>query len=128
MLVTTIVLLSATLSAPLPSDAGREARVAFEKKLTGEWLNGGPCIGDITIRSNGTFERRHYSPGNETVRGTWKLKWDALSPTLLLTCDESDGERHVGKTWDMKVIRLDDEAMHWESGGNSAGRFKRKKE
>src|SRR5262245_8162256 len=61
--LTTVALLSAVIAAPAPPD---DARAAVEKKLVGEWVKGGACIGDITIRADGTFERRHYSPGNYT--------------------------------------------------------------
>jgi len=124
MFLTTVAFLSAVIAAPGPQDG---SRAAAERQLVGEWVNGGACIGDITIRADGTFERRHYSPGNHTLSGTWKLKRDALPPTLVLTCDKSDWEGDVGKAHELKVTRLDDEAMTWESGGRVAGRFTRKK-
>jgi hypothetical protein len=86
---------------------------ALEKKLHGAWESGRDCVGDLTLRSDGTFERRHFSPGNNKLSGTWEMRWNALPPTLVLTCKTSDeGDRFsVGKTSKFKVIRLDDETV-----------------
>src|SRR4051812_47547828 len=109
MNLTTFALLSFAVAFPVPADQ-KDTLNALEKKLVGEWMNGGACVGDITIRADGTYERRHFSPGNNTLAGTWKVKWDALPPTLVLTCEKSDGEGHVGKTQEVKVVRLDEDA------------------
>lgn len=55
----------------------------LEGKLLGEW-EGGPCMGSITFRSNGVFERFHYSPGNCHMTGEWKLHWDQIPPLLVM--------------------------------------------
>src|SRR5688572_25898464 len=72
------------------ADKPREPLVALEKKLHGMWESGRDCVGDLTLRADGTFERLHYSPGNNKLTGTWELRWNALPPTLVLTCKDSD--------------------------------------
>ena len=53
--------------------AGENVRPTLEKKLHGEW-KGGPGVGEIVFRPDGTFERRNDSPGNHILKGTWELK------------------------------------------------------
>ena len=62
---------------------------ALEQKLLGTWW-GGPCVGNYTLHANGTYELRKFSPGNNTLTGTWSLRWDSLPPTLVVTCKNSD--------------------------------------
>jgi hypothetical protein len=123
-----LLLLGVATAAPVPDTRPKEVIEKLEAKLVGEWVNGGACIGDITIQSNGTFERKHYSPGNNTLSGAWKVQWDALPPTLVLACDKSDHEADVGRTQEYKVVLLNDDSMNWESGGQTAGHFARQKE
>ena len=87
------------------------AQAALEKKLHGEWKGENACLGDLTLRADGTFERRHHSPGNNTLAGIWAVHWDALPPTLALTCKTSDNPNAIGKTVEVKLIRLDDAAL-----------------
>lgn len=126
--VVLLLFLGVVVAAPVPPNKEKDGAVALEQKLVGEWLKGGACIGDITINANGTFVRKHFSPGNNTLNGTWKLKWDALPPTLVLTCASSDQKDFIGKVWEQKVVQLDDEVLRFESGGHTAGNFTRKKE
>jgi hypothetical protein len=126
MFLTTAALLTLTLAAPASRD-GKDTPVAQEKKLVGEWTKGGACIGDISFRPDGTYDRKHYSPGNNTLKGKWKVRWDTLPPTLVLTCEESDREDLVGKKWEVKITRLDDDGLHFESDQQTAGRFTRAK-
>src|SRR6476659_5945434 len=71
-------------------DKPKETPVALERKLHGAWIAEGDCVGDLTLRADGTFERQHYSPGNNKLAGTWEVRWKALPPTLVLTCKTSD--------------------------------------
>jgi hypothetical protein len=113
----------------------QEPSVALEKKLHGAWeADDMDCVGDLTLRADGTFERQHYSPGNNKLAGTWEMRWDALPPTLVLTCKTSDEPDRfsVGKTSEVKVIQLDNEYLAYEfPGGPNPGkgmhRYKRVK-
>jgi hypothetical protein len=98
-----------------PPDRRAEGPAALVRKLHGEWSSG-PCIGELTLRADGTFERQHYSPGDNTLTGTWEVRWDALPPTLILTCTASDYEGYIGRE-EVKLIRLDDEALVYQHPG-----------
>src|SRR4051794_11555307 len=123
MFSTTVAVLALSISAPIAID--RQPTPVIEQKLVGEWTKGGACIGDITFRADGTYERKHFSPGNNTLTGRWKVRWDALPPTLVLICEQSDRMDFVGKTWEVKITRLDDEGLNFDSGQQTAGHFTR---
>ena len=107
-------LLPATAAPPAGRAAG--APVALERKLWGTW-RGGPCMGDLTLRANGTFERRHYTPANRTRSGTWAVRWDALPPTLVLTCTDADWAGEIGTVREVKVVQLDASALSYQWPG-----------
>jgi hypothetical protein len=94
------------------ADKPKEGPVALEEKLRGAW-NGPACGGNWTFKADGTFAAEHYSPGNNKLTGTWAVRWNALPPTLALTMQTSDAPERikVGETWEVKLIRLDDEAL-----------------
>lgn len=81
---------------------------ALEKKLTGSWEGTGPCDGRLILNTNGTYEWKLHGPGGNNSSGTWKLRWDALPPTLTLDCIQSDAADNVGRLGQCKVVRLDD--------------------
>src|SRR5687767_3828917 len=59
--------------ASQPAGPGRGGELAaLEQKLLGTW-QGGPCVGDYTFNPDGTFELRHFTPGGNTLTGTWSL-------------------------------------------------------
>jgi len=91
-MIRTAILLAASLvfTSPVQTpDKPKESPVALERKMDGGW-KGGACMGDYTFNRDGTFEVQHFTPGNNTLTGTWSLRWDALPPTLVLTCKTSD--------------------------------------
>jgi len=98
------------------ADKPKEPPVALEKKLHGAWECERDCVGDLTFRADGTFDRLRYSPGNYKLTGTWEMRWNALPPTLVLTCKTSnESDRFsVGKTLEVKVVQLNDEALAYE--------------
>ena len=107
-------------SAQTAQTAGKlkEPPVALEKKLHGAWeADGLDCVGDLTLRADGTFERHRYSPGNNKLTGIWEVRWNALPPTLILTCKTSNDPDFVGKTLEVKLIQLDDETLTYEFPG-----------
>jgi hypothetical protein len=107
-------LLPATTAPPAGRSEG--APVALERKLWGSW-RGGACMGDLTFRPNGTFERRHYGPDNQTLSGTWKVRWEALPPTLALTVTDADYAGDIGTVQEVKLVRLDDAAFAYLRAG-----------
>jgi hypothetical protein len=98
-----------------PAGQGKTGELAvLEQKLLGSW-QGGPCEGNYTFNPDGTFELRRFSPGDNTLTGTWSLRWDALPPTLVVTCKTSDFKKndptrpeweYLGKPLEFKLIEL----------------------
>ncbi len=123
-----ILLAALALTAPVPPDAAKPPGV--EAKLHGDW-EGGPCQGTFTFRPDGTYQLRGWSPGNCTLGGTWAFRWDALPPTLVLTCKSSSDKEYVGKVWEAKVAGLNADALTiaWDSAteGKAASRYERVK-
>jgi hypothetical protein len=108
------------------ADEGENVRPTLEKKLHGEW-KGGPGVGDIIFRSDGTFERRNYSPGDHTLKGTWELSWTSLPPTLVMTCTESTNPKFVDSALSVSLVRLNDDQFEYQSAGEkSSTRFDRR--
>ena len=104
--------LAATLSPAATTQPAVKAEavpIGLERKLRGEL--GGACVGTLTFWANGTFERRQFSPGNHELTGTWEVRWDALPPTLGLTCKDSDSPRHIGTKAEVKLVQPDDTAL-----------------
>ncbi len=84
-------------------------------------------MGEFNFRAGGTFERRHYSPGNHTLTGTWQLEWKGLPPTLVVTCNESTNPEFVGWVLAVELVRLNDQEFAYQTPGDqSVLRFERK--
>ncbi len=111
LVASTLVFITSAETADKPKDAP----VALERKLHGEW-KGGLCMGELTLRADGTFERQHYTPGNNDVAGTWEVRWNSLPPTLVLTCKTSDESDRfpAGKITEVKLVQLDDAVLAYE--------------
>ena len=118
-----IALLFHVGGAPTAAEEGKPAPpkgaevAALEKKLLGAW-QGAPCAGDFTFDADGTYVCRNFTPGGNTVGGTWSVRWDALPPTLVLVCKTSDfttkgGQRaeyeYLGKPLELRLVELDGE-------------------
>jgi hypothetical protein len=107
-------------------DKPNQGQTAIEQKLLGEWV-GGPGVGEIIFRPDGTFERRNYSPGNHTLKGEFELQWKALPPTLVLKCKESTNREFVDSVLSVSLVRLnDDEFAYQKAGENSLTHFDRR--
>ena len=112
-------------TAAPPGGRADGAPVALERKLWGTW-RGGPCMGDLTLRANGTFERRHYTPANRTRSGTWAVRWDALPPTLVLTVTDADDPGDIGTRQELKLVGLDgDDLAYQYPGSDEPARYTR---
>jgi hypothetical protein len=103
-------------SQPDRSEKG-DKLAALKQKLLGTW-QGGACVGSLTFNPDGSFERHNFTPGNNTIGGTWSLRWDALPPTLVLTCKTSDFKKkdpdrqdYVGKVDELKLFELNGDAV-----------------
>lgn len=105
-------------SAPVAGDKGAEL-AALEKKLLGAW-QGGPCEGNYTFNSDGTYEVDSFTPGGNTLTGIWFIRWDGLPPTLVVTCKTSDFKNHdptrdeyayLGKPRELKLIQLTNDSF-----------------
>jgi hypothetical protein len=98
-------------AAPDRAAKARQELAALEAKLHGEWAGTGPCDGGLTFRADGTYERTHQGPAGTNSAGTWKVRWDALPPTLVLKCETSDDAADEGKVSEVKLVQLDDESL-----------------
>src|SRR5262245_3779452 len=100
------------LAAPVPPPRVRGKELAaLERKLLGAWKGQSGCAGDFLFRADGTYELKGRGPGGNDSSGTWKVRGGALPATLVLTCKTSDIRGEVGKTTEVKLIRLDGEAL-----------------
>jgi len=120
-------LLGASLLLLAPADAAvppKESAGTLDRTLRGEW-KGGACQGTWAFRADGTFELTHYSPGNDTLSATWGVRWSADPPTLRVTFSRSDRPELVGAKWELRIVRLDDEAVILEYAGGSRIRLER---
>lgn len=77
---------------------------------------------------DGTFERQHYSPGNNSLIGSWEVRWNALPLTLVLTCERSDDPDRVGKIEEVKLIQVDDKVLVYQGVDQPPITYQRVKE
>jgi hypothetical protein len=122
-----VILVSASVAstAPLPADRLKEVPPAVERKFIGEWEGKGGCVGVLTLKADGTYERRHYGPGNATLEGTWAVRWNALPPTMILTCTSASADVFVGNKLEVKVIHLDEKVLNFQASDEGITQFKR---
>jgi hypothetical protein len=117
-LIIAMIVSMSTFAATAAASAD-ESPAELEAKLLGNW-RGGPCMGVLQFSKDGTFERRHYSPGGNEITGTWKLKWNALPPKLTLTVKTSDDPKAfpLGKVWELKLVGLDAKSLSYQIEGD----------
>jgi hypothetical protein len=89
-----------------PAKSGKDVS-ALEQKLHGSWKGQGGCVGNFTFEPVGSFVRTNFGPVACKMEGAWEVRWDALPPTLVLTCKSSNDEDDVGKVIEVKIIELD---------------------
>lgn len=112
-------------SPETPTAAPPTPLQALENKLQGAWKGKGPCDGELLIRADGTFQRRHFSPGNNSLSGKWQVRWDALPPTLVLVCETSDRDFFVGKTTQLAVLTLNEADLVYRHPSQSKTHYTR---
>ena len=120
-------LVQAGLAAPAPAKRG-VALTALGKKLLGTWKGQGGCDGHFVFRADGTYALTEYGPAHDDSTGTWKVHGDALPSTLRLTCKTSGITDEVGKTTEVKLIKLDDKMLaieYTEQNGSPSGHYTR---
>jgi hypothetical protein len=120
----------AQLSDGPAGDAQRGDLAAMRQKLVGTWEGQGGCDGRLAIRADGTYELSDYGPAGCSSKGTWRVRWDSLPATLILTCKASDIQEEIGKTTEVKLINLDDTSLTIEyanPNGSPSGKYARAK-
>jgi hypothetical protein len=123
------VLLVGLTQAVLAEQPGKEL-AALEQKMVGAWKGRGGCDGHFVFRADGTYELKDHGPAGDDSAGTWKVRWDALPPTLLLTCKTSEFPEEVGKTREVTLIKLDDKSLaigYANQNGSPSGQYTRVK-
>lgn len=125
-LLSTMAFGLAPIASARSAEATAEALVALETLLHGEWDGLGPCDGEIAFRADGTYDWRYIGPGGDSRAGTWDVRWDALPPTLVLTCETSD-KGHVGKPFEVKLVELNEEALVFGYSEKMRARYERPK-
>ena len=106
---------------------GADDLAALETKLLGNWRGDEPCSGSLDILPGGKYERKMRGPGGDTSTGTWALRWNALPPTLVLTCKTSDDPDEVGKIVETKIVELDDAKLAIKDPASTTTRFSKAK-
>ncbi len=114
------------LAEPSANGRGKEL-AALEKKMLGVWKGRGGCDERLVFRADGTYELTDYGPALYDSAGTWKVRWDALPATLVLTCKNSEIPDAVGKTTELKVIKMDDKNLAFKYASNEVGHYTRAK-
>ncbi|QOV92212.1 hypothetical protein [Humisphaera borealis] len=105
--------------------AGKGVPSDLDRKIQGTW-RGGPCMGELDLSPDGTFARRYYTPGGNTLGGTWEVRWNAMPPRLFLKCQSSDNPDFEGKTEELIVAGLNDKYLVYAHfGGSGVARYKR---
>ncbi|HVK12921.1 MAG TPA: hypothetical protein VM597_29480 [Gemmataceae bacterium] len=108
--LTFVVVVAVVPAAPLPpAKAGRDL-TEVDKKLYGTWTGTGPCQGNLVLRADGTYDRTGVGPGGHASAGTWTLRKDAGTPTLVLKCKEADNPADVREVA-VRIVRLDDVSL-----------------
>jgi hypothetical protein len=125
-----LVVFAHVVFAQTPGKERGKELAALEQKLLGIWKGKTGCDGQFVFRADGTYELTEYGPAPFDSAGTWKVRWDALPPTLVLTCRTSEVQDLVGKTTEVKLIKLDDKSLAIEyahPNGNPSGYYTRVK-
>jgi hypothetical protein len=127
ILTASAVLLVGLAQVVLADPPGNKPAVP-EQKILGEWKGEIGCDGRFIFRADGSYELKDYSPGPYDSAGTWKVRWDAARPTLVLACTTSEIPEEVCTTTEVKLIQLDDKGLAFEWANKYVGHYTRVKE
>src|SRR5262245_56642641 len=105
-----LVFAAVAAAQPVPPGAKKDAAQALEEKLHGEW-KGAACMGTITFKVGGTYNRAGYTPARIALSGDWTVRWDALPPPITLKCSASDEDDRIGVEVTAKIVELNDETL-----------------
>jgi hypothetical protein len=103
---------------------------ALEQKMLGTWQGQGPCDGRLVLRADGTYKLTEYGPADYDSQGAWKVRSEVSPATLVLICKNSEVQDEVGRTTEVKLVKLDDKNLAIEyanRNGSPSGRYKRVK-
>ena len=117
-------LVQVVLAEP-PGNARGKELPALEQKLLGTWKSQTGCAGNFLFRADGTYELTGYGPAPYDSAGTWKVRWDALPPTLVLTCKTSEVPDEVGKATEVRLIQLDNKSLAVKRASPDVDRYAR---
>jgi hypothetical protein len=100
----------------------------LEKKLHGTWY-GPDCGGDYAFAADGAFQLKNFTPGQNTLSGTWSIRWDALPPTLVILCKTADFEGYelLNKPLEVKLLELKSDSLALLLPNNRIFRYSRDK-
>lgn len=106
-------LLAATPAEPIAPVSSKEELAALEQKLVGAWIGHGPCVGNSVFQSDGTFHRSGYGPGGGYYEtGTWKIEWNELPPTLVMTSSPTEAEESE-EPLKVHLVKLNDKHLNF---------------
>lgn len=114
------------LAEPPAKEPGKEV-VALERIMLGAWKGQEGCSGRYLFNADGTYELNGFGPTANPTSGTWKVRWDALPPTLVLTCKASETDEDIGKETNVKLLQLDDASLTIEYDGRTVYHYERPK-
>jgi hypothetical protein len=123
-------LLTVGLAQAAQAEPPKGELAALERKLVGVWDGQGGCDGKLVIRADGTYQLTGYGPAGDDSAGRWKVRWDALPPTLVLTCSKSGVAEEVGKAVELQLLRLNDKTLkvgYANPNGSPSGEYLRAK-
>jgi hypothetical protein len=112
-----LLALARVVLADLPRNERGIEMAALEHRLVGTWRGEYGCTGNFLFRADGTYELRGKGPGGNNSAGAWKVRWDVLPGTLVLTCRTSEIPEEVGESTEMKLIRLDQRSFAVQQTG-----------
>jgi hypothetical protein len=118
---------TSVMSGDPPRNEPGKALAELEQKLLGAWKGQTGCAGNFLFRANGTYELTGYGPAPYDSAGTWKMRWDALPPTLVLTCKTSEVPDEVGKTTEVMLVELNDKSLTVKRASPDVDRYARVK-
>ena len=114
----------AVLAAPIGKERARDL-AALEQKIIGTWEGQTGCAGNFIFHADGTYDLKGYGPAPYDTAGTWTVRWDALPPTLILTCKTSEVSEEIGKSTELKLTRLDDGNLAVKHASQTVERYSR---